>query len=557
MEKPVYVMWLCYSHDASVALIKDGIPIVSIQKERLSRIKHDWSIVDINLDECINYCLNEAQIKLEDIDLFVENSPSLMYCKDKDNILWYTVERLLDNVGKEKIMQISHHLAHAYWVFWASPFSESTVMIIDWQWNYKEDLTEDISEAKIFPENSESSFIERESFYQFSENWFKVLRKNLWKVHKSFISICWLWHMYEKVSSYAFKSRFDAWKLMGLAPYWKSIEENDFLSFSDSWEILYQNDWTKKYKNPNFDGKQLEENWEEYSNIAHKTQNELEKWILYLAKWIKSNSDSENLCYSWWVSLNCSSNNLIKQDSWFKRIFIAPAASDAWISVWCAFYGYLNVLKKEKAKFEYSDYLWKKYSDAEILKALKKYPRLKAAHESEICKVTANLIAEWNIIWWFQWSSELWPRALWNRSIIWDPRNAEMKDILNLKVKKRESFRPFAPSVLEEYSLEYFDIGNSPFMLYTANVKEDKKTLIPAIVHVDWTSRIQTVSKTQNKKYHELIDEFYKVTWIPMVVNTSFNKDEPIVETPEDAIRCFLWTNIDYLVLWNHLVSKA
>lgn len=558
MKKTIYVMGLSYSHDASVCLLKDWIPFVAIQKERITRKKHDWSISEINLDECIKYCIDYAWISISDIDLFIENSPTILYCKEKDNILWFNRNRMLEDISSEKLIQISHHLAHAYCVYWTSPYKNSAVMIIDWQWNYKEDLTEPLIDSKIFPENIESSYIERESFYEFRWNEYKVIRKNLSVIHKSFIKICWLWHMYEKVASYIFKSRHDAWKLMWLAPYWSNKYDFNIINFSKSWEIIYNNDRVKLFNNPNNDWKLLEINFDEYKNLAYKIQDELERWILFLVKWLKENSESNNLCYSWWVSLNCSSNNIIKYKSWFENIFITPPASDVWISIWCAYYGYLYILKQPKVIYKYLDYLWKEYNNEDIEKSLLKNSELLNFYKSDnIFWETAKLISENNIIWWFQWKSEFWPRALWNRSILWDPRDKDMKDKLNNKVKFRESFRPFAPSVLEEYSDEYFDINNSPYMLLTANVKEEKKEIIPAVVHVDWTSRIQTVNEEQNKKYYNLISEFYKITWIPLVVNTSFNiKDEPIVETPDDAIRCFIGTWIDYLIMGDYIAEK-
>jgi len=550
-------MWLCYSHDASVCLLQDGIPRVAIQKERLSRKKHDGNITNINLDECIQYCLDEAGIVLEDISLFIENSPTLLYCKEKDTILWYSVPRLLDWVDQKKIIQISHHLAHAYAVFWASPFTKSSVMIIDGQWNYREDITEDISDASIFPKNAESSYIERESFYDFEEHTFQTLRKNMWKVHKSFISICWIGHLYEKVASYIFRSRFDAGKLMWLAPFGHNTNKKNLLEIGENWEIIYDAEWGRVYKNPNYDGKQLETHWEEYCDLAFKTQSEIEKAILFLSQWLNKHSKHSQLCYSWWVSLNCSANNLVIKDSGFQELFILPVASDAWISIWCAYYWYLHILQKPKISYQYSDYLGKEYTSEAILKTIQTFDwKIQYKKSHLVTQLTAEYLSQGKIIGWFQSRSEFWPRALWNRSILADPREPNMQKILNQRVKCREWFRPFAPSVLEEYASEYFSLSKSPFMLYTAFVKEEKKLLVPSIVHIDGSARIQTVNQQQNKKYYKLISDFFKITGVPMIINTSFNKDEPIVETPQDAIHCFLSTNIDVLILDDYIVTK-
>ncbi len=556
--KDLYIMGLCYSHDASACLLKNWIPLVAIQKERITRKKHDGAIQNINLDDCIQYCFDAAGIELWDIELFVENSPTILYCKEKDTILWFNKKRLLETIAKDKIIQISHHVAHAFAAYWSSPFQESAVLIIDGQWNYYEDITEDLSWAKIFPEYIESSYIERESFYEFTGNNYTTLRKNLSTIHKSFTKICGLGHMYETVSSYVFKSRHDAGKLMWLAPYGQDVYDFKMINLLPSWEISYTTEWIRQFTTPNINGTLLETHWDQYRNLAYTTQSELENGITFLVKRLREQSKKENLCYSGWVSLNCSSNNLIKFDGWFKNLFITPAASDAGISLWCAYYGYLSLQKQPKKIYEYSDYLGKEYSDQEIEDALLSYKEQITYKKSEnIYKEVASLIAEGKIIGWFQWKSEFGPRALWNRSIIADPRNKNMPDILNKQVKFREAFRPFAPSVMEEHADKFFDIDNSPYMLLTAQVQEEKKHIIPAVTHVDWTSRIQTVNAQQNPKYHKMIEAFYDLTGVPLVVNTSFNIiNEPIVETPKDAIRCFLGTGIDYLAIGEYIVRK-
>src|SRR5579862_49366 len=221
---PCYVLGLSYSHDASVALLRDGVPRVAIQKERLTRRKHDGDIRDIDLAECIQYCLATEGISLADVTLAVENSPTILYCKDRDFVLGLRRERLLDSIDPTRVIEISHHLAHAYCAYGLSPFDTCAVMVIDGQGNYREDLTEDLSTAAVFPESSEPSYIERESFYMFSNGKCRVLRKHLSTIHKSFVRICGLGHLYERVASYVFRSRFDAGKLMGLAAYGRQIE---------------------------------------------------------------------------------------------------------------------------------------------------------------------------------------------------------------------------------------------------------------------------------------------------------------------------------------------
>lgn len=555
--KNTYVLGVCYSHDASACLLKNGVPVVAIQKERLSRKKHDGSIIDIDLSDCINYCLDAAEIKISQVDLVVENSPTVLYCKEKENILGFKKERLLDSVDKNKIIQISHHLAHAYCAYGLSNFKECAVMIIDGQGNYKEDITEDLSGAIIYPDHCESSYIERESFYEFSGGKYKVMRKNFSTIHKSFVRLSGLGHLYESVSSYVFKSRFDAGKLMGLAPYGKKELPMRMLDVKDNADIVYYNDWVKEFCHPNRDEDCLLKYYDEYANLALKTQKELEKAVVSLSQWVKKNTKYDKLAYAGGVALNCSTNTRILNESGFKSMFIAPPASDCGISIGCAFYGYLNVLGKDKKDIDYRDYLGKAYTESDIVDILHKNKQKFIFYKSpNIFKEAAELICAGEIIGWFQGKSEFGPRALGDRSILADPRNVEMKDRINLEVKNREFFRPFAPSVLEEKASDFFDIHHSPYMLFTAKVKPEKQKEIPAVVHVDGTSRIQTINKTQNPRYYALVKEFYDLTEIPMVLNTSFNGIGPIVETPEDALDCFSENKLDTLCIGDFIVRR-
>ncbi|MDD5639377.1 MAG: carbamoyltransferase C-terminal domain-containing protein [Candidatus Pacebacteria bacterium] len=555
--KNIYILGLSYSHDASACLLKNGEIVVAIQKERLSRKKHDGSIFDIDINECINYCLNAEGINLSKIDLVVENSPTVLYCKEKDKILGFKKFRLLDKFDQTKIFQISHHLAHAYCAYGLSNFEDCAVMVIDGQGNYKEDITEDLNEAIIFPKNSESSYIERESFYEFSKGYYRVLRKNLGVIHKSFERLSGIGHLYESVSSYVFKSRFDAGKLMGLAPYGEEKLLINMLKVKEDGEIIYFNDWIKDFSHPNRDENYFNKYFQDYANLALKTQKELEDVVLFLSKWIKNNTSFDNLAYTGGVSLNCSANSKILNNSEFKNLFIAPPASDCGISIGCAFYGYLNILKQKKKNINYSDYLGREYSETEIINALKNNKEFIVFHKSpNICKEAAGMICDGKIIGWFQGKSEFGPRALGNRSVLADPRKSEIKDRINRIIKKRELFRPFACSILEDKTKEFFNISYSPYMLLIAIVNNDKKDQIPAVIHIDGTSRIQSVNKEQNLKYYSLINEFYLLTGIPLVLNTSFNDNEPIIETPEDALSCFLGSGLDVLCMGDYIIKR-
>jgi carbamoyltransferase len=439
-----------------------------------------------------------------------------------------------------------------------SGFDECAAMVIDGQGNYKEDLTENLEGAKLFPENCESSYIERESFYEFKDGKCKVVRKNFGMIHKSFVRICGLGHLYETVSSYIFQSRFDAGKVMGLAPYGKELLPFKMISVFKDAEIIYHNEWVKGFKSPNRYKIALEKNWREYADLAMKVQSELETGVMALTKWFRKHTSSENLCHSGGVALNCSANYRILLEGGFKNFFVAPAASDCGISIGCAYYGHFNILGKQKKanSGEYLDYTGKKYAKDRIIGVLVKYrEQISFSLNENIAVFAARLIANGKVVAWFQDGSEFGPRALGNRSIVGDPRNSEMFSRMN-RIKKREAFRPLAPSALEEKAREYFDIKYSPYMLLNARVKEDKKAIIPALTHVDGTARVQTVNEKQNQRYYSLINEFYKITGVPVIIDTSFNIDGPIVETPEDALECFVNSEIDYLCIEDFLVNK-
>ena len=276
--------------------------------------------------------------------------------------------------------------------------------------------------------------------------------------------------------------------------------------------------------------------------------------MVWLSTILQRKTHSKNICIAGGIGLNSVANERIIKESPFKNIFILPASNDAGIALGCAYFGYYNILKGTERK-PYIAYTGKEYSDEEILKSLKD---LKYYKSDDITKEVAKLLSEKKIIGWFQGRSEYGARALGNRSILCDPTGGEMKDILNDKVKHRESFRPFAPAVLYEEANRFFEIKEEcPYMLRIVNVLEKAKSQLQAITHVDGTARIQTVVRKQNPIYYDLINEFYKLTKIPVILNTSFNvAGEPIVETPEDAIKCFLGTEIDVLVLGNYIIKK-
>jgi len=298
---------------------------------------------------------------------------------------------------------------------------------------------------------------------------------------------------------------------------------------------------------------------ERHKDIAASLQAFLEETELALLNILYKRTKLSNLCLAGGVGLNSVANGKIMKNTPFKHIFIQPAAGDAGTAIGAAYYIYNKTLKHKRNFVMEDAYLGNEYSNEAVEEALKN-KNLNFAYykEPDLFKVTAEHLAGGKVVGWFQGKMEFGPRALGNRSILTDPRKAEMKDILNARVKNREAFRPYAPSVLEEDAGDYFeDALSSPYMLMVFQVKKAKQAVIPAVTHYDSSSRIQTVSKATNLRFWSLLNEFKKITGVPVLLNTSFNENEPIVYSPEQAIDCFLRTKMDVLVMGNYLVSKS
>jgi carbamoyltransferase len=298
-----------------------------------------------------------------------------------------------------------------------------------------------------------------------------------------------------------------------------------------------------------------------WEDLAWRVQDDTEKVLLARARWLRETTGAKNLCIAGGVALNCVANGRIAREAGFENVWIQPAAGDDGIAIGCAAYGQIEVLKQPRSFVMKQSYVGKPYADRDIEDSTKKFLvriQTTTVRSDDICRDTAKLLAEQRVIGWFQGGSEFGPRALGNRSLLADPRKAEMKDILNSRVKHRQPFRPFAPIVLAERAKEIFEgEEDSPFMLIAKPVRREWRDRIPAIVHVDGTARVQTVSQDTNPVLYRLLKEFEALTGVPVLINTSFNvKGEPIVETPRDAMICFLTTGIDNLVLHDTLISK-
>ncbi len=595
MKKDINIIGIsCYYHDSAAALIQNGIVLSAIQEERLSRIKHDSSfpinsikeilrINKLNLSE-IDYIVfyEKPFVKFERLmDTYVSFAPRGIRSYLKSMPLWIS-EKLfqkkniinqLNSIEKiknieKKIKFSEHHLSHAASAFYPSPFKEALILTID-------GVGEKVTTSVAIGKGSDIK-ITKEIHFPHS----------LGLLYSSFTHFL------------GFKVNDGEYKVMGLAPYGKSLykdliynklidlkEDGSFRLRMDYFEFATDLQMIGK-KFENLFGSNIRKSNEKinqfHMDIASSIQDVLEEIILKLIMNLKKNYPNvNNLCLAGGVALNCVANGKIHKSKIFENIWIQPASGDAGGSIGAGLaYWYKNYSKDyedDKKKNYFDPRLGTEYSNEKIEDILKKFnAKYRYLNDSELIRETANLLSEKKVIGWFQDKMEFGPRALGSRSIIADPRDQFMQKKINMKIKYREGFRPFAPIVLEDYVKNFFDIETiSPYMLLVGQVKgfeEQKsnldkfigfeklkniKSLIPAVTHVNYSARIQTVSQSQNKKIYGLIQEFHKITNIPILVNTSFNiKDEPIVESPEDAFKCFMGSGLDYMVCGNFLLKK-
>lgn len=571
---PTYILGLnTYDHDVSACLLRDGAIAFGIAKERLTREKHAMGFYK----EVIDYCLEAEGITLDDVALVVSNCYILPVPEMEERLVYQDMPGFLPDFERpdaakhplyrakgSKTATISHHLAHAYSAFAPCPFEDGAVMIVDGVGSYRSDVVEP------FPDADAASPLARESesYYTFSGSGIDCIKKVWMEPDRGFLSdefynMPGLGALYSRASTYIFGDWNKCGELMGLAPYGRREQVRPLMEISDNKLTVPR--WSAAFDQPyvaeggKWDDSASMRHWED---LAWRVQDDTEKVLLARARWLRETTGAKNLVIAGGVALNCVANGRIAREAGFDNVWIQPAAGDDGIAIGCAYYGHLAVQNNPRNFTMTHSYIGKRYPEADITSATQKFLiriQTSAERSDTICADAAKLLADQKVIGWFQGGSEFGPRALGNRSIIADPRTAEMKDILNARVKHRQPFRPFAPIVLEERADEIFEgRGDSPFMLMAKSVNPAWRTRIPAIVHVDGTARVQTVSEATNPMLYRLLKEFDALTGVPVLLNTSFNvKGEPIVETPRDAVACFLTTGIDHLVLHDTLVSKT
>ena len=596
----------CFYHDSAATIIIDNEIVAAVQEERFTRIKHTPDFPS----NSIKFCLEETGLKIEELDAvvfydkpivkferllstFYQVAPKGLIPFIKSIPIWLKEKLFLRKLIYDSLKEIEpslkkkdlnllfteHHISHAASSFYPSNFKESAILTID---GVGEWCTASICKG-------EDKKIE--------------ILKELHFPHSVGL-------LYSAFTYYlGFRVNSGEYKLMGLAPY--GIENSEetilFIEKIKSEIVDIKEDGSiflnQKYFKYTYGLKMIKENTfrslfgintrredqeitQTHCNMAIAIQKVTEEIVIKMVKETKKLTQSKNLCLSGGVALNCVANGKIEELGIYDNIYIQPASGDAGGSLGAALsvnhmYFDSDRIYTEDYDLMKGSYLGPYFSDKEIIITNKKYKAVYEHLESfeKLSEKVANLISEGNVVGWFQGRSEFGPRALGNRSILADPRNLEMQKKLNLKIKYREGFRPFAPSVLEEDYSEFFEgKTTSPYMLMVKKIKEKIKLKTPdgywnfnywdklytnrsklqSITHVDFSARIQTVNRKTNSRYWNLINEFKKITGVGVLINTSFNvRGEPIVNSPKDAYKCFMNTEMDYLIIENYLYSKV
>jgi carbamoyltransferase len=580
----MYILGINAFHgDSSACLVKDGALLSAAEEERFLRVKH-WAGLPV---EAIRYCLEEVGIDFGDVEVIAINQdssanlwkkigftlsqrPGLKFIADKvknrkkrDSIADILSLEFPDSHFTGKVHAVEHHLAHLSSAFHVSPFEKSVVVSVDGfgdfasgAWGVGQGVDIQIDKRIYFPDS--------------------------------------LGNFYQALTQYlGFPHYGDEYKVMGLAPYGKPVyieemrqivgletdggyslnleyfkhhKENVVYEWDEGVPVFGEiySDKIVELLGPERKEKDLEQR---HFDIANSIQCMYEEAFFHLLNSLHKKYDSDNLALSGGCAMNSVANGKVKRNTPFKNVYIQSAAGDAGGAIGAAFVAWYTGNPLAKRNFVMDHAYWgPSYSDKRIEALLEtRELELTAAgclsayieEDAVLAERTAVHIARGEVIGWFQGRMEWGPRALGNRSILGDPRRADMKDILNLKIKRRESFRPFAPSILRERVSDWFEEDDEvPFMMKVFQIKSEKRELIPAVTHVDGSGRLQTVYKETNPKYYQLIESFEKITSVPMLLNTSFNENEPVVCKPEEALDCFLRTSMDVLVLGNWIIVR-
>lgn len=543
-------------HNGAACLLRGDSVVVAIQEERLTRYKRhrvDGSKPAL----CIAYCLDYAGISVDDLDMVV------LGCQEPKNSFTNDIflnPQLRLAARNMPLLHVSHHLAHAISAYATSGFGDSAILVVDGMGSPWQDLNScEQSKAKM----EERGGWESISLYSAEGCTIGPLVKHLVRDGKWFVNdgpgmprFGTLGGMYSAVAKQIFDNHMEAGKVMGLAAYGRpEIASAEFYLIQDD-QFKFSNTVCARYGQ----AARWPKHQPEYKVLAASVQAALEEALIYLVTKLRELCPSLNLCFAGGVALNSVANERLVRESEYDNFHFFPAAEDSGIAVGAAFYGLLHLEgafpKTRLAKDAYG----RCYDQATVLEAVTTVPGLEIRSCKDAIEQTVEMLSNGKAVGWFHGGSELGPRALGQRSILLDPRRQDGKEFLNNSVKHREGFRPYAPACLLEESSRWFELADqpdSPFMMRTCRVKPTKKELIPAVVHVDGSARVQTLTKQNNGPFYDLVRRFYEKTGVPMILNTSFNiAGEPIVETPADALWCLLASELDACVIEGNIVVR-
>lgn len=539
------------TQDASLCLMEGSRVVFAIQKERLTRQKHHWGKLD---DFRKVYLPRLAALDGAPIDALVE-----CYSSDSEieNLAAYEQElsetlRLAPDCRRARI---SHHLSHVYSVFHPSPFEQAAVMIVDGQGSAVSDLTERWSGADGVP----GDWREVSSFYRAERSRVECIGKQLWDRNER--RLVGLGMFYFLLTQAIFPGEGNEGKVMGMAPHGNP----DALGLPplevDGAQVTIPARWFEILSERTRFRYAGAGSFANIANLAAAGQRAFEDALLEVARWLHRQTGAENLCFAGGTGLNCSANDRLLRETPFRRVFIPPAPSDAGTALGCAVYG-LTELAGQRCDYRWdSDFLGPPPRPEDIEEALRGAGDLiveRIDDAGALCARMVELLCATKVVGLYQGRSEFGPRALGHRSILGDPRHGYVRDWINARVKEREWFRPLAPIVLLERAEEFFDIRRpSPFMQFAAPVRPQAADIIPAVTHVDCTARLQTVGARDDPLLRALLQAFEARTGVPVLLNTSFNrKEEPIVETPAEALESFRRTPMHALAMPPFLIRK-
>jgi carbamoyltransferase len=559
--RPSYVLGTGLSHDGSACLLKDGEIAVAIEKERLTRRKHDGG----NDDDAIRYCLDCEGITLDDVELVVQNANFSMFERGND---WFRGARRV--ARHPRIVTVSHHLAHAYSAIGTAPFDEAAVLVVDGCGNACDealDRGEAISLAPAHDPALDHLHFEKDSYYHFDGRRLRPVAKDYspWGYAVRDYPMCpettqhSLGGLYRAASRYCLGGIDDSGKLMGLAAYGRPGAFSDPIFALREGRVFVEYGWMARFDRPRRSAEDFRSRFQYYADIARWVQEELERALLYVVDHRYRLCPSKILAYAGGVALNAVANRRILRESRFQNLYVQPAAGDNGIAIGCAYYGWLAVLGRERRRHDGSSAFGRRYAAHEVAEALAlRAGRVEAIAEPDVSEVVAAMLADGAVVGWFQGRSEFGPRALGHRSILADPRRRGQRERINRRIKFREDFRPLAPAVAAEHAPSYFDAAyDSPYVLLVAPARPEHADSIREVTHVDRSCRLQTVSAEREPAFHALLTAFARRTGLPVLLNTSLNRrGMPIAETPGEAIDFFLECELDVLVIEDFVVRR-